>query len=114
VHFNSLEDLARPDPGFGGAVRMPIAPVWEVASIRADTAYAVSQVEGGPRAKRKYPEGDWMTSPQWFEEVERGVTGSRFVDLAGPDGSSLLVLHDGSRQFFRNERGVDVILCAYD
>lgn len=114
IHIHALEDLARPDPGFGGAIRMPIVPRWQVERIRADTAYAASEVKGGGAVKRKYPEGDWMTSPQWFEEVSGAITASRFIDLEGADGTSLLVLHDGSQQFFRTERGVDVILSAYD
>lgn len=112
--FEGLEQLARPDPGFRGAIRMPIAPRWEVAEIRADTPFAAGKCEGGPAARRKYPEGDWMTSPQWFEDVAGSVTAQRFVDLIGRDGAGLLVLHDGTQQYFRTPRGVDAIVCAYD
>ncbi|HZW11105.1 MAG TPA: hypothetical protein VFF69_14480 [Phycisphaerales bacterium] len=104
----------RPDPGIGAALRMAIEPAFHVASIRADTAYTIGEVSGTGPVSRKYPTGDWMTSPQWFEHLERAVFSASLVDLLGPDGSGLLVLHDASQQWLRTERGVEVVCNAYD
>ncbi|MFQ3586871.1 MAG: glycosyl hydrolase-related protein [Fimbriimonadaceae bacterium] len=103
-----------PDPGLGGAWRWPVRPNFEVAHVYADTPYAVEEIATGSRGKRKYPEGDWMTSPQWFEDVEGAFTGQTFVDLVGADGRGLLVVHDGLRQWFRTENGFEVVLGALD
>jgi alpha-mannosidase len=55
-----------------------------------------------------------MTSPQWFEDVHRPFTAHSLVDLVREDGSGLLVLHDGSQAWFREDDGVRCLLDAYD
>ncbi|MCA9298643.1 MAG: hypothetical protein KDA28_06230, partial [Phycisphaerales bacterium] len=106
-------DDQRPAPGFGGSVRMPFRMNGDTASLRADTPYAVSNVEGGGEVSRKYPEGDWMTSPQWFEHVEGSIVAHSFVDLLDARGAGLLICHDGSQQWFRRRGGVEVVVDAY-
>ena len=107
------------EPGFGGALVARFRLPGGIERLWADTPYSVSQVEATSRGRRKYPEGDWMTSPQWFEEVEGAFTGLSFVDLevAQPDGSwaGVMVLLDGTRQWFRNDDGsVHCVLDLYD
>lgn len=114
VEIRGLEAFARPDPGLVAALRMPIATAHAIASIRADSPYAIDAVCGGGRVSRKYPEGDWMTSAQWFEHIEGSIVSHRLIDLLAADGSGLLILHDGSQQWFRTAAGVEVILNAYD
>ena len=56
-----------------------------------------------------------MTSPQWFEEIEHAFHALSCVDLLSRDGArGLLIVHDGSQQWFRDGDGVRVLLCAYD
>lgn len=113
VAFSGIDSLTRPDPGFGGALRMAIGPAREVAEIRADSAYAVEACGGSGRVSRKYPRGDWMTSPQWFEHVEGSIVAQSFIDLLDESGGGLLVAHNGCQQWFGADGGVDVILNAY-
>jgi alpha-mannosidase len=62
---------------------------------------------------RKYPTGDWMTSPQVFEEVRNPCTALQFLDIdAGECG--LLVLHDGSQALLRDGDQLRHILSMYD
>lgn len=114
VSINDIDRWPRPDPGLFGALRMSISPTAPIASIRTDSQYAISEVHGSGRVSRKYPRGDWMTSPQWFEQVEGSIISHSLIDLMASDGKGLLVLHDGSQQWFRASHGVDVILNAYD
>lgn len=107
-------DLPRPDPGLGGALGMRIAPAFGRPRLVVDHPYGTSEIEGCSRGVKKYPTGDWMTSPQWFEEIEGAFHCSSFVDLLDADGSGWLVIHDGSQQWFRDGDGVRVVLCAYD
>ncbi|MCB9854515.1 MAG: hypothetical protein H6818_02425 [Phycisphaerales bacterium] len=114
VSINDIQRLPRPDAGLQAALRMPIATARPIASIRADSPYAIREVRGSGRVSRKYPTGDWMTSPQWFEHLEGSIISHRLIDLLSDDGRGLLVLHDGSQQWFRTPRGVDAVLNAYD
>src|SRR5690606_20460960 len=82
--------------------------------VRADMPGSVHGVQGSITGKRKYPEGDWMTSPQWFEDVRGSIVGATFFDLVDADGSGVLITHDGSQQAFRTQRGIEVVLNAYD
>ncbi len=103
-----------PDPGIHAGWRMPIRPSFKVSQIFADQPYGVSEVKSGSKGYRKYPTGDWMTSPQWFEEVVGAFTSISFVDLVAEDGTGLLVIHDGSQQFWLTDGGVDVQLSMLD
>lgn len=113
IRVEGIEHLARPDAGFAGALRMPIEPMGPVHEIRTDSAYAIHACAGSARVRRKYPEGDWMTSPQWFEQVEGSIVAHSMIDMLDAEGNGLLVAHTGSQQWFRTERGLEVILNAY-
>ena len=83
-------------------------------SICADGPYSVHKVGSGSNGKRKYPEGDWMTSPQWFEDVKGGFTSQSFVDISTNDASGILITHSGSQQWFLTETGIESIILAKD
>jgi alpha-mannosidase len=107
--------LPRPDGGIGSALATHYRVGDPAASLVHDHPYAVSSIEPRGRYLRKYPSGDWMTSEQWFEEVERPFTAWSLLDLARVDGSGLLLLHDGSQAFGREPDGsVRQILSLYD
>jgi alpha-mannosidase len=88
------------DPGFGGALQTEWRAPFEVRETITDQPYLVARVDQTSSGRRKYPEGDWMTSPQWFEEIEGAVTAQSFVDVLGDAGAGLFIGHDGSQQWF--------------
>lgn len=102
----------RPDPGLNSSLKWHILFPGEF-EIRADSPYGVHPVSGLNKNLKKYPTGDWMTSKQWFETVENTFASSSLVDLHGAD-DRLLILHDGSQQWFRNADGVSCVLSAKD
>ncbi len=111
-----VDELPRPDGGFGGALRLSIE--LETASpvgYTTDSPYAVHPIRADAqgRDRRKYPTGDWMTSEQWFEDVDRSFTARSFVDLETED-FGLLCIHDGSQGWFSRDGGAEVVVTAYD
>lgn len=94
-----------PDPGMNAGWQLPFRPKFPVARIHADYPYGTYEVKPSGTRRRKYPTGDWMTSEQWFEEIENPFTSLSFVDFVGEDGSGVLVLHDGTQQWFLDEGG---------
>lgn len=114
ISLVGLPGLPRPDPGLNASLQLPIVPGFKIDRIIADTPCSVQEVSARSMRRRKYPEGDWMTSPQWFEEVVDPFTSFSFVDLLDADGRGLLIIHDGSQQHFRNEHGIRLVLNAYD
>jgi alpha-mannosidase len=108
------DDLLRPDRGMGAGLQTPIAPAFPVARVVADAPYS-QEAAGAPGTfRRKYPTGDWMTSPQDFEDIRRPFTALTMLDLEAEAGRGLLVVHDGGQQFFRNDAGVNALLSMYD
>lgn len=114
IEFAGVNALGRPDAGLNAALQLPIQPAFRVSRLIADAPFSAQEVRGFPEGRRKYPAGDWMTSPQWFEAVKRPFTSSRFVDLLDDRGRGLLILHNGSQQWLREARGVRAVLNAYD
>lgn len=94
-----------PDGRAHAALMTLVEPDIEVAQVRHDTPYAVGSIEGRGTYARKYPTGEWMTSPQVFEDVRDPFTGLQFIDLLDASGSGLLWMHDGSQGFLRATSG---------
>lgn len=103
----------KPKPGLNDALQLTV-DVGSPFRILADYPYSIQEVHPTRSWPKKYPSGDWMTSPQWFETVERPFTSLRLVDLVGEDGRGLLVLHNTCQQWFRDETGVRAVVSAYD
>ncbi len=103
-----------PDGRAHAALMTLFEPDLAVAEVRHDTPYAVSAIEGRSRWHRKYPTGDWMTSPQEFEEVVDAFSALQLVDLVDEDGSGVLWAHDGSQAFHRAQTGVWNVLSMRD
>lgn len=102
-------------PGFGGALMMEVPVLCESPVIYADTAYGVYEVNHGSHGQRKYPEGDWMTSPQWFEGVEGAFTSLRLIDIVDAHtGEGLLIVHKGNQQWFLRNGSLKCVLAAMD
>lgn len=105
-------DLPRTDSRLHAALQMYI-PMIEGARMIHDYPYGLDEIRAEGEYKRKYPTGEWMTSPQVFETVHRPFTALSLLDFdAGERG--LLYLHDGSQAFFRRDDGVMNLLTMYD
>lgn len=105
--------LPRPDGGVAGALKTTLAPNLTHYTLIHDHPYGVSAIHPCGTYLRKYPTGDWMTSPQVFEEVQNPFTALSLLDF--DDGErGLLYLHDGSQAFLKGDTQVYNILTMYD
>ncbi|MCL4197760.1 MAG: hypothetical protein KJZ69_09745 [Phycisphaerales bacterium] len=110
-------EAPRPDPGLLNALSIDHCVALKETFLIADSPGAVHQVSGFTGARRKYPTGDWMTSPQWFEDLPPALTAMSFVDFIdsrSAKGRGLLVIHDGAQQFFTLDDRLRQVLVAYD
>ncbi len=99
--------------GFRGALKLDLPFRTLGKMIRTDTPYGVVDVKGRSKGRKKYPTGDWMTSPQWFEEVESAFFGLSFVDFSeGVRG--VMVRQVSPKQWFRGEDSVQCVMTSYD
>lgn len=106
--------LPVPDPRYAAGLTMAIEPELDSLAVWHDTPYAVTPVQARRSYPRKYPTGDWMTSPQVFEDIPGPFSALQLVDLQGADGRGLLWLHDGVQGYQRLGRGVRVVLSVND
>jgi alpha-mannosidase len=108
-----LRFLQRPEPSMMRSLQTDIAARLERAEIWHDHPFAVTPIRAEGVYRKKYPTGDWMTSPQFFEEVVHPFTGLNFVLLT--DGTrGLQYLHAGNQGFLRDGDIVRNILFMYD
>ncbi|GIV08935.1 MAG: hypothetical protein KatS3mg019_1026 [Fimbriimonadales bacterium] len=105
--------LPRPNGGVAGALKTVLAPSLPNYTLIHDHPYGVSAIEPNGTYLRKYPTGDWMTSPQVFEEVHNPFTALSLLDCTD-DGRGLLYLHDGSQAFLKEGARLHNILTMYD
>jgi alpha-mannosidase len=111
--------IPRPPPGLSDSLQVYF-DTGPIERLLCDHPYGVSEVKTGSRGHKKYPTGDWMTSDQWFEEIEAAFTCTSFVDVSASSGlpseslPDVLIIHDGSQQWFKGKRGLHCILSAYD
>ncbi|MGH2522293.1 MAG: glycosyl hydrolase-related protein, partial [Anaerolineales bacterium] len=106
-------DLPRPDPRMHAALQTRLAVNLPNARLIHDHPYGLSEIRAEGVYWRKYPSGDWMTSPQVLEKIRNPFTALQLLDF--DDGErGLLYLHDGSQAFFRDGEVVRNILSMYD
>lgn len=104
------------DGGFAAALRTHIAIAFEHV-LEADTPGSLQPIDPHGSFQRKYPKGDWMTSPQWFETIERPFTAQQLValrDAATDSTRGVAYVHDGAQQFRRTNHGVEQMLKIED
>jgi alpha-mannosidase len=107
------ERLPRTDSRLHAALRTTLGAALEQVELIHDHPYGVSSIEPQGEYWRKYPTGDWMTSPQEYEKVHNPFTALQFLDFsAGERG--LLFLHDGSQAFWKEGSAVKQVLTMYD
>jgi alpha-mannosidase len=87
------------DPGFAGAVTWRLGARLAGYRLIHDHPYGVGEIAAPGTFVRKYPTGDWMTSPQFFESVERPFSALQFIDFSQDDRGLLYVT--GAHQSFR-------------
>ncbi|MER3473764.1 MAG: hypothetical protein C4335_06960 [Armatimonadota bacterium] len=93
--------LQRPEPSMMRSLQTAIAARLQRLEIWHDHPFAVTPVRAEGVYRKKYPTGDWMTSPQFFEEVRHPFTGLNFIFLT--DGvRGLQYLHAGNQGFLRD------------
>lgn len=103
------------DPGFKGALKLPVPLSFQVAKTVIASPYAVHEhLPSTGQRLRKYPEGDWMTSPQWFEEVPEAFVSHGFVDFIDEDGKGVLVVTKQPMQWLVIDGVPNLVLSAYD
>lgn len=104
-------DQPKPDGGMNSGLQTRFA--FPVGRLLADQPLSITPVDPYPKGLKKYPTGDWMTSPQWFEEVHGSFTA---LSTWGVDygGRAIAVVHDGSQQWFQDESGYRCLLSMYD
>ncbi|HLK17034.1 MAG TPA: hypothetical protein VKT78_19670 [Fimbriimonadaceae bacterium] len=111
VSFEPCGSAAALDSGIGAGVHV----VWNLTGeLWVDQPYGISRVSAESKRPRKYPTGDWMTSPQRFETVENPFESQSLVDVVESDGSGLLILHDGSMQWLRRNDSLRSVLTMRD
>lgn len=109
------DGVPRPDGGVAAALATRYRVRDAQPPFLHDHPYGISEITPRGRYPRKYPSGDWMTSPQWFEQVDRPFTAYALLDLGRGDGRGVLLLHDGSQAFGLEENGaVRHVLSLYD
>ncbi|MGE5224137.1 MAG: glycosyl hydrolase-related protein, partial [Omnitrophica WOR_2 bacterium] len=106
-------DLPRPDPGIAGALTTGMGVNLPEPYFIHDHPFGVSEIRASGKYLRKYPTGDWMTSPQLFETVENPFTALQFLDMTDEE-RGLLFLHNGSQAFLRRGDQAWQILSMYD
>ncbi len=108
-----LRFLQRPEPSMMRSLQTDITVRLEKLQIWHDHPFAVTPTRAEGVYRKKYPTGDWMTSPQFFEEVHHPFTGLNFIFLT--DGTrGLQYLHGGNQGFLRDGDVVRNILFMYD
>jgi alpha-mannosidase len=112
LHVTSAA-VPRSDSRMAAALQMPIAFRLPSAHLIHDHPYGISEIRAEGTYRRKYPTGDWMTSPQVYEEVYNPFTALNFVDfVAGAVG--VLYIHDGAQGMMRDGGVVRNLLSMHD
>ncbi len=109
----AADQLPRPDGRMHAGLTATVSPALKPLELLHDTPYAIGPVQATHERVRKYPTGDWMTSPQVFETVSGAFTGLSLVDMH-QGGRGLLLLHDGSQSFFREGDRIRQLLTMHD
>ncbi|MBS1704986.1 MAG: hypothetical protein JST40_03870 [Armatimonadetes bacterium] len=112
--LNNPEPKCRIDPGLNSSVRLRIPIKPEVQGAEVDLPCQVAPLEIFPTMTRKYPEGDWMTSPQWFEESTNGFLSQTYIDLKFTENDGLLVIHHGHMQGFWSDNVLELVILTND
>ena len=112
LHVTS-DAIPRSDSRMAAALQMPIAFRLPGARLIHDHPYGISEIRAEGTYRRKYPTGDWMTSPQVYEEVYNPFTALNFVDFVA-EAAGVLYIHDGAQGMLRDGSVVRNLLSMHD
>lgn len=102
-------------PGLKNAVLIEVPLPSDDVLIYAGTPYSVELIQEGSKGVRKYPESDWMTSSQWFEDVEGAFTGLNFIDIVDPNtGNGIHVSYQGTKQWIKCKDRIFCVVWSVD
>lgn len=102
---------------YAGALALSLPVTGE---LRHDHPFAITPLLPSGTHTKKYPTGDWMTSPQEYETLENPVTALSFYDVGLPRGSDsaesrrLQIVHDGSQAAFLQDGRLRIVLSMND
>lgn len=107
------DDLPRTDSRMHAALHTTLGVALPSFQLIHDHPFGLSTIRAEGEYWRKYPTGDWMTSPQVYEKVHNPFTALQLLDFDGGE-RGLLYLHDGSQGMWREGDKVQNILTMYD
>lgn len=109
----ACDELPQPDGGMNAALQTTMATRVEAPTLVHNHPYGVSEIRAEGTYQKKYPTGDWMNSPQYFEDVVNPFTSLSLLDM-GDARRGVLFVHDGSQQMRRDGSAVHAILSMRD
>jgi alpha-mannosidase len=112
IHYGAM-NLPRPDAKMHASLQTLITVNIPGRKLIHDHPYGVSEIRAEGKYLRKYPSGEWMTSPQYFEDIHNPFTALQLLDFDNGE-RGLLYLHDGSQAMLREGETVRNILTMYD
>ena len=112
LHVTS-DAVPRSDSRMAAALQMPVAFRLPGVQLIHDHPFGVSEIRAEGTYRRKYPTGDWMTSPQVYEEIHHPFTALNFVDFVS-GSSGVLYIHDGAQGMLRDGNVVRNLLSMHD
>ena len=107
------EHLPRTDSRLHAALHTDLGTALPEYELIHDHPFGLSTIDPQGEYWRKYPTGDWMTSPQEYEKVHNPFTALQLLDFAAED-RGLLFVHDGSQAFWREGATIKHVLTMYD
>ncbi len=107
------EHLPRTDSRLHAALHTDLGTALPEYQLIHDHPYGLSAIDPQGEYWRKYPTGDWMTSPQVYEKVHNPFTALQLLDFAGEE-RGLLFVHDGSQALWREGTVIKHVLTMYD
>lgn len=109
----TLDFTRLPDPGILAGVRLPVNLEEPIKTWLVDSPFAV--VTTNPQGKwlHRQPSGDWLTSKQWEEWIERPITFLNFVSMQTVRGEILFISRQNTLAIATDD-GMDVVLFVRD
>jgi hypothetical protein len=102
-----------PEPGILNGVRLPVRVAAPVKRYVVDSPFAVLDADPKGRWLHRQPAGDWLTSEQWEEWIERPITFLSFVSMQSEVGEALFVSRQNTLALATQD-GMDVVLFVRD
>lgn len=104
-------ELLRFETGYEGSLRLELTA--DIRRMRVHLPFSSEEGNVLMNGVRKYPTGDWMTSPQVFETIEGAFYSGEGLDLELASGEWLYI--DGEvLSGFKTDDGIQIVIASYD